>query len=87
MNKWLYLLFFLMLVSSIALSEFNEYYGAWAFYLLGLVMVIVAYLRKVDAVYFWTGLLIMGVTFAAANITSEMYQETSEIYREAAEDS
>ena len=87
MNKWLYLLFFLMLVSSIALSEFNEYYGAWAFYLLGLVMVIVAYLRKGDAVYFWPVLLIIGVTFAAANITSEMYQETSEIYREAAEDS
>ena len=87
MNKWLYLLFFLMLVSSIALSELNEYYGAWAFYLLGLVIVIVAYLRKGDAVYFWKGLLIMGVTFAAANITSEMYQETSEIYREAAADS
>ena len=76
-----------MLVSSLALSEFDEYYGAWAFYLLGLVMVIVACLRKGDAVYFWTGLLIMGVTFAAANIISEMYQETSEIYREAAEDS
>ena len=76
-----------MLVSSLALSEFDEYYGGWAFYLLGLVMVIVAYLRKGDAVYFWTGLLIMGVTFAAANIISEMYQETSEIYREAAEDS
>ena len=76
-----------MLVSSIALSELNEYYGAWAFYLLGLVMVIVTYLRKVDAVYFWTGQLIMRITFAAANITSEMYQETGEIYREAAEDS
>ena len=87
MNKWLYLLFFLMLVSSIALSEFNEYYGAWAFYLLGLVMVIVAYLRKGDAVYFWPVLLIIGVTFAAANITSELYQEPSAIYREAAEDS
>ena len=87
MEKWLYLLFFLTLVSSIALSEFNEYYGAWAFYLLGLVMVIVAHLRKGDAVYFWTGLFIMGVTFAAANITSKMYQETGEIYREAAEDS
>ena len=76
-----------MLVSSIALSELNEYYGAWAFYLLGLVMVIVTYLRKVDAVYFWTGQLIMRITFAAPNITSEMYQETGEIYREAAEDS
>ena len=87
MNKWLYAVLFFMLVSSIALSELNEYYGAWAFYLLGLVMVIVAYLRKGDAVYFWTGLLIMGITFAAANITSEIYQETSEIYQEAAEDS
>ena len=49
MNKWLYALLFFMLMSSIALSELNEYYGAWAFYLLGLVMVIVAYLRKGDA--------------------------------------
>ena len=46
-------------------------------------MVIVAYLRKGDTLYFWPGILVMGVTFGAANITSEIYRETSDMYSNA----
>ena len=76
-------LVFLMLVSAIFLSEVNDYYGSWAFFVLGTTMVIVAYLRKGDTLYFWSGILVMGVTFGAANITSEIYRETSDIYSNA----
>ena len=58
-------LVFLMLVSPIFLSEVNDYYGSWAFFVLGTTMVIVAYLRKGDTLYFWSGILVMGVTFGA----------------------
>ena len=74
---------FLMLVSAIFLSEVNDYYGSWAFFVLGTTMVIVAYLRKGDTLYFWPGILMMGVTFGAANITSEIYRETSDMYSNA----
>ena len=74
---------FLMLVSAIFLSEVNDYYGSWAFFVLGTTMVIVAYLRKGDTLYFWSGILVMGVTFGAANITSEIYRETSDMYSNA----
>lgn len=76
-------LVFLMLVSAIFLSEVNDYYGSWAFFVLGTTMVIVAYLRKGDTLYFWSGILVMGVTFGAANITSEIYRETSDMYSNA----
>ena len=76
---------FLMLVfSAIALSEIDDYYGSWAFYALGAIMVTVAYLRKGDAIFFWAGIFVMGVTFGAANVTSEVYRETSVMYQEAA---
>ena len=47
-------------------------------------MVTVAYLRKGDAIFFWAGIFVMGVTFGAANVTSEVYRETSVMYQEAA---
>jgi hypothetical protein len=83
MNKAFGASVFLMLVSAIALSEIDDYFGSWAFYALGTIMVTVAYLRKGDAIYFWAGIFIMGVTFGAANITSEIYRETSDMYQEA----
>ena len=69
--------FLMLVVSAIALSEIDDYYGSWAFYALGTIMVTVAYLRKGDAIFFWAGIFVMGVTFGAANITSEVYRETS----------
>lgn len=78
-------LVFLMLVSAIFLSEVNDYYGSWAFFVLGTTMVIVAYLRKGDTLYFWSGILVTGVTFGAANITSEIYRETSDMYSNASQ--
>lgn len=84
MKKTFGAVLFLMLVSAIALHEIDDYYGSWAFYALGTIMVTVAYLRKGDAIFFWAGIFIMGVTFGAANLTSEIYRETSDMYQAAA---
>ena len=77
MKKPLGVVLFLMLVSAIALHEIDDYYGSWAFYALGTIMVTVAYLRKGDAIFFWAGIFIMAVTFTAANISSDIYREAA----------
>ena len=73
-------LLFLMFVSAAVLSEINDYYGSWVFFLLGTTMVVVGYLFKgvKDAfLCFWTGILIMAVTFTAANISSDIYRKAA----------
>ena len=80
MKKAIAGLLFLLLVSAIVLSAINDYYGSWVFFLLGTTMVVVGYLFKGvnDATLcFWTGILIMAVTFTAANISSDIYRKTA----------
>ena len=80
MKKAIAGLLFLMLVSAIVLSEINDYYGSWVFFLLGTTMVVAGYLFKgvKDATLcFWIGILIMAITFTAANISSDIYRKTA----------
>ena len=80
MKKAIAGLLFLMFVSAIVLSEIDDYYGSWIFFLLGTTMVVVGYLFKgvKDATLcFWTGILIMAVAFTAANISSDIYREAA----------
>ena len=80
MKKAIAGLLFLLLVSAIVLSEINDYCGSWVFFLLGTIMVVVGYLFKgvKDATLcFWTGILIMVVTFTAANISSDIYRKAA----------
>ena len=80
MKKAIAGLLFLMFVPAAVLSEINDYYGSWVFFLLGTTMVVVGFLFKgvKDAfLCFWTGTLIMAVTFTAANISSDIYRKAA----------
>ena len=80
MKKAIAGLLFLMLVSAIVLSEIDDYYGSWVFFLLGTTMVVVGYLFKGvkdAALCFWIGILIMAITFTAANISSDIYRKAA----------
>ena len=69
-----------MLVLASVLSENNVYFGSWVFFVLGTTMVAVEYLFKgvKDATLcFWTRILIMTVTFTAANISSDIYRKAA----------
>ena len=80
MKKAIAGLLFLMFVSAIVLSEIDDYYGSWIFFLLGTTMVAVGYLFKgvkYATLCFWIGVLIMAVTFTAANISSDIYRKAA----------
>ncbi len=80
MKKAIAGLLFLMFVSAIVLSEIDDYYGSWVFFLLGTTMVAAGYLfkgKKDATLCFWTGVLIMAVTFTAANISSDIYRKAA----------
>ena len=80
MKKAIAGLLFLMLVSAIVLSEIDDYCGSWVFFLLGTTMVVVGYLFKGvkdAALCFWIGILIMAITFTAANISSDIYRKAA----------
>ena len=59
-------------ILSFFLSEYDPYYGSWAFYAVGSVMVVLGFVYKGEAnstSCFWTGLFIVSVTFVAANVS------------------
>ena len=63
------------------LSEYDPYYGSWAFYAMGSVMVVLGFVYKGEAnstSCFWSGLFIMLVTFVGANVSGNIYSETAE---------
>ena len=68
-------------VLALFLSEYDPYYGSWAFYAMGSVMVILGFVYKGEAnstSCFWTGLFIVSVTFVAANVSGNIYRETAD---------
>ena len=80
MKKAIAGLLFLLLVSAIVLSEINDYYGSWVFFLLGTTIVVAGYLFKSvkdDTLCFWIVILIMAITFTAANISSDIYRKAA----------
>lgn len=68
-------------ILSFFLSEYDPYYGSWAFYAVGSVMVVLGFVYKGEAnstSCFWTGLFIVSVTFVAANVSGNIYSESAE---------
>ena len=68
-------------VLALFLSEYDPYYGSWAFYAMGSVMVVLGFVYKGEAnstSCFWTGLFIVSVTFVAANVSGNIYSETAD---------
>lgn len=68
-------------VLALFLSEYDPYYGSWAFYAMGSVMVVLGFVYKGEAnstSCFWTGLFIVSVTFVAANVSGNIYSESAE---------
>ena len=68
-------------VLALFLSEYDPYYGSWAFYAMGSVMVVLGFVYKGEAnstICFWTGLFIVSVTFVAANVSGNIYSETAD---------
>ena len=85
MNKFLIILFTSTFLLAAVLSMANAYYGSWAFFALGIMLVIFGFIYKgkTDAkACFWFGLLIMLVTFVGANVSGKIYSDTVEILQE-----
>ena len=85
MNKFIIISLISTLLIAVVLSIKNPYYGSWAFYVLGIMLVIFGFIYKgkTDATgCFWLGLLIMLVTFVGANVSGKIYSETVEILQE-----
>ena len=85
MNKFIVISLIFTLLIAFVLSIASTYYGSWAFYVLGMMLVVFGFIHKgkTDAKgCFWLGLLIMLVTFAGANISGNIYSETVKILQE-----
>ena len=85
MNKFIVISLIFTLLTAVVLSIASTYYGSWAFYVLGMMLVIFGFIYKgkKDATgCFWLGLLIMLVTFVGANVSGKIYSETVKILQE-----
>ena len=85
MNKFTATLFTFSFILAVVLSINNTYYGSWAFYALGIMLVIFGFIYKGKADSngcFWLGLLLMLVTFVGANVSGKIYSDTVEILQE-----
>ena len=86
MNKFIVISLIFTLSMAVILSMASTYYGSWAFYVLGMMLVVFGFIYKgkKDAVgCFWLGLLIMLVTFVGANVSGKIYSDTVEILQES----
>ncbi len=85
MNKFIVISLIFTLLMAVFLSMASTYYGSWAFYVLGMMLVVFGFIYKgkKDATgYFWLGLLIMLVTFVGANVSGKIYSETVKTLQE-----
>ena len=73
MKKFIGIFLTFVFIFSVLLSEYDDLYGSWAFYALGMFMVALGYIYKGDknsTSCFWVGLFIMLITFLGANVSS-----------------
>ena len=72
MKKFIGIFLIFVFIVGVLLSEYDSYYGSWAFHALGMLMAALGYIYKGEAnstSCFWVGLFIMLVTFVGANVS------------------